>query len=124
MAAQRSRCGRYILSCGFFYLLSICLLFFLTYSQPSQIGCLPYFHTRCGPSANLGCRSKTCCMQLAGNAGCKKIAKYSPSAYHRTTLSGHIFATKAHIDNRKKLVKQHYLLHMFPQHGELWPTNG
>jgi len=27
-----------------------------------------------------------------------------PSAQHRTTLSGYIFATKAHIDNRKKLL--------------------
>ena len=33
--------------------------FFLAYSQPSQIGCLPYFHTWCGLSANLGCRSET-----------------------------------------------------------------
>jgi len=32
------------------------LLFFLAYSQPSQIGCLPYFHIWCGLSANLGCR--------------------------------------------------------------------
>jgi len=31
----------------------------------------------------------------------------SPSGHHRTTLSGYIFATKAHIDNRKKIVKQH-----------------
>jgi len=31
-----------------------------------------------------------------------------PSGHHRTTSSGHIFATKARIDNRKKkLVKQH-----------------
>ena len=30
---------------------------------------------------------------------------------HRTTLSGYIFATKACIDNRKKLVKQQYLFH-------------
>jgi len=28
----------------------------------------------------------------------------SPSRHHRTTLSGHIFATKACIDNRKKLL--------------------
>jgi len=42
----------------------------------------------------------------------QKIAKNSPSECHRTTLSGCIFATKAHIDNRKKLVKQQYLLHM------------
>ena len=42
-----------------------------------------------------------------------KIAKNSPSAHHRTTLSGCIFATKACIDNRKKkLAKQQYLLHM------------
>jgi len=32
----------------------------------------------------------------------QKLAKKSPSAHHRTTLSGYIFATKAHIDNRKK----------------------
>jgi len=36
----------------------------------------------------------------------QKIAKNSPSAHHRITLSGYIFATKAHIDNRKKIVKQ------------------
>jgi len=29
------------------------LLFFLTYSQRLQIGCLPYFHTWYGLSANL-----------------------------------------------------------------------
>jgi len=32
----------------------------------------------------------------------QKIAKNSPSAHHRTTLSGYIFATKARIDNQKK----------------------
>jgi len=32
----------------------------------------------------------------------QKIAKNSPSGHHRTTLSGYIFATKVHIDNRKK----------------------
>jgi len=31
-----------------------------------------------------------------------KIAKKSPSAHHRTTLSGCTFATKARINNRKK----------------------
>jgi len=61
-------------SCGFFcFLLSFCV--FLTYSQPSQIGCLPYFHTWCWPSANLGCRSEMCCMRLAENTGCKKLPK-------------------------------------------------
>jgi len=39
-----------------------------------------------------------------------KIAKNSPSGHHRTTLSGYIFATKALIDNQKKIAKQQYLL--------------
>ena len=59
-------------------------------------------------------------VRLAANTGRKK----SPSRHHRTTLSGHVFATKAYIDNRKTPVKQQYLLHMFPQYGELRPTNG
>jgi len=88
-------------SCGFFffYLLSS---FFRRLHQPSQIGCVPYFHTWCGLSANLGCISETCCTRLAENTGRKKIAKNSPSAHYRTTMSGYIFATKARIDNRKK----------------------
>jgi len=60
-----------------------------------------YFHTWCGLSANLGCSSETRCTRLAGNAGHKKSPK-SPSAHHRTTLSGYIFTTKARIDDRKK----------------------
>jgi len=32
----------------------------------------------------------------------QKIAKNSPSVHHRRTLLGHIFTTKAHIDNWKK----------------------
>ena len=59
------------LPCGFFCL----LLLFLTYSQPSQIGCLPYLHTRCGLIANLGCMSETCCTRLASNTGRKKLPK-------------------------------------------------
>jgi len=49
----------------FFYLLLLSSSFFLAYSQPSQIGCLPYFPTWCGLSANLKCRSETCCTRLA-----------------------------------------------------------
>jgi len=40
-----------------------------------------------------------CCTRLAANTGRKK----SPSAHHRTTLSGCVFATKVRIDNRKKV---------------------
>jgi len=83
MAVLWNRADCYILSVvsSSFYLLL--LLFFLAYSQPSQIGCLPYFHTWYGLSANLECRSETCCMRLAENTGCnrsqKKFAICAPS---------------------------------------------
>ena len=64
-----------------------------------------------------------CCTQLA-EIQYTKIAKNSPSGHHRTTLSGYVLATKAHIDNRKKLFKWQYLPHMSPQYGELRPTVG
>jgi len=50
----------------------------------------------------------------------QKWRKKSPSAHHRTTLSGYIFAIKACTDNRK----QQYPLHMSLQYGELRPTSG
>ena len=43
----------------------------------------------------------------------QKKSPKSPSGHHRTTLLGYIFATKPHIDNRKKLVKQQYVRQMF-----------
>jgi len=49
--------------------------------------------------------------------------KNLPSGHHSTTLSGYIFATMAHIDSRKKLMKQQYLPHMSLQYGELRPTS-
>ena len=54
----------------------------------------------------------------------QKSRQKSPSGHHRTNLTGYIFATKARIDNRKKLVKQQYLLWMSPQYGELRHTSG
>jgi len=54
----------------------------------------------------------------------QKWRKKSPSAHHCTTLSGYIFATKARIDNRKKRVKQQYLVQTSLQYGELRPTSG
>jgi len=41
-----------------------------------------------------------CCTRLAEYTGRKNL----PSRHHRTSLSGHIFATKACIDNRKNLL--------------------
>jgi len=54
----------------------------------------------------------------------RKRRKKSPSGHHPTTLSGCIFATKACIDNRKKIVKQQYVLHVSPQYSELGSTSG
>jgi len=54
----------------------------------------------------------------------QKSRQKSPSGHHCTTLSGYIFATKARIDNRKKLAKHQYVLHMSPQYGELRHTSG
>ena len=86
-------------SCGFY------LLFFLAYFQRSQVGCLPYFYTWCGLSANLEYRSEMCYMCLAENTG----RKNSPSAHHCTVLLGYILSTKAYIENQKKIVKHQYI---------------
>jgi len=62
-----------------------------------------------------------------GKYSTQKIANKSPSGRHRTVLLGYIFATKARIDNWKKLVKQEkqqYLIHMSSQYGELQSTSG
>jgi len=67
-------------------------------SSSSFFGCLPYFHTWCGLSANLECRSEMCCTLFAENTGCKNL----PSGHHCTTLTRYIFARKACIDNQKK----------------------
>ena len=76
--------------------------------------------THGGPSANLDCRSEMYCMRLTGNAGRKK----SPSPHHCTTLSGHIFATKARVDSPKRIVKEQCLPHMSSQYGEILLTSG
>ena len=54
------------LPCG--YYLSI---FFPRLISAAGDGCLPYFHTWCGLSANLECRSKMCGTQIAANTGRK-----------------------------------------------------
>jgi len=71
MAAVWNRSRHYTFILWFLLLSSS---FFLAYSQPSQIGCLPYFHTWCGLCANLECRSENCCTRLA-----KKFGIWPPS---------------------------------------------
>jgi len=78
-------------------------------------------HTWCGLSANLGCMSEMCCMRLAENTGCKT----SPKIRHLgviAQLCRAISSQQRHVSTiGKKLVKQQYLLHMYPQYGELGP---
>jgi len=62
-------------------------LHFLAYSQSPQIGCLPYFHTWCGPG---WCefRMQVWIVLHAARWKCRtqNVAKKSPSAHRRTTL--------------------------------------
>jgi len=106
MAALCNRADHHIFVLWFF-LLSIFLIF-LAYSQPSQIGCLPYFHIWCGLSTNLGCRSETCCTRLAESTARKK----SPKIRHLGTIAQLCLATSSqrrHISTiGKKPVKQQY----------------
>ena len=77
MSALRTRCGHYVFALWF-----LSIFFFLVWSQRPHIGCLPYFGTWCGFSANLERRSEMCCKRLTGNTGRKtdaKIAIWSPA---------------------------------------------
>jgi len=81
-------------------------------------------HMVCDLSSNLRCRSETCCMRSWLKIQDAKSRQKSPSGHHRTTLSGYIFATKAHIDNRKTLLSSNISSTCPPQYGELRPTSG
>jgi len=61
-----------------------------------------------------------CCTRLAEI----QDAKSSPSAHHRTNLSGYVVPTKACISTIEKIVKQQYILDMVPQYGKPRPISG
>jgi len=63
----------------------VCIFFFSSPNLSGRIAdnYLPYCYTWCGLSANLGCRSKTCCTRLAENTGRKK----SPKNRHLHTIA-------------------------------------
>jgi len=124
MVAISNRAEHYIFILSFVLSFFFFLLFFLAWSQPLQIGCLPYFHIWCGLSANLRCRSETCCTWLAENTGRKKVAKnrhlgiiaqlcraISSQLRHTSTIG-------------KQTVKHQYLVHKSPQYYELRHTSG
>jgi len=118
IAALWNRAGHYI-----FVLWFLSIFFSLACYQPSQIGCLPYFHTWCGLSANLWCRFETCGTRLAENTGRKK----SPKIRHLgtiTQLCRAISSQLRHVSTIGKIVKEQYLLHMSLQYGELRRTSG
>jgi len=72
-------------------------------------------------SANLECRSETCCARLVANVGRKKSSK----SRHLGTfpqLCRAISSQLRHVSTIGK--RQQYLLHMSPQYGELRPTCG
>jgi len=86
------------LVCSFFL-----LPFFVAYSQRSEIGCLPYFHTWCARIVRILNAGLKC---AAGGSpkiqDAKKSPKNSPSGHHNdTNLSCCILASKTCIDNRK-----------------------
>ena len=83
MAALRSRCGHSIFVLWFLLSSVYLYSFFLAYSQPSQIGCLPYFHTWCGLSSNSGCRLKRAAsgsLEMHDAKNGQKFAICAPSA--------------------------------------------
>jgi len=61
-----------------------------------------------------------CGTWLAENTGRKK----SPKIRHLGNIAQLCRAARHVSTIGKKLAKQQYVLHMFPQYGELWPTNG
>jgi len=98
LAALWNRAGHYIFALWLFSSFNLFSLRILSRCR------LDVCHTStqwCGLSANLRCRSETCCTRLAENTG-RKARQKSPSGHHRTTLSGYIVATKTRIDNRKR----------------------
>ena len=98
--------------------------FYLFFSPSLVRRRLGVSHTWRGLSADLRCRSETCCTRLAENTGCKNLPK-NRHLGTITQLCGAMSSQLRHASTiGKKVVKQQYLLHMSPQYGELWPTIG
>jgi len=112
-------------SCGFFFSFFFLSFFPGLFSAVAHwMTCLLYFHAWCGLSANLRCRSVTCCTRLTENTGRKK----SPKIRHLGTIAQLCQAIPSQLKHLlttgKKLVKQQYLPHISTQYGKLRPTSG
>ena len=110
LTALRDRADHYIFAL-WFLLSSSSSFFFLSFFFSRLISAVAdWMYTivaqRCGLGANLRCRSEKCCTRLAENTRRKK----SPKTCHLGTIGQlcwaipYIFATKARINNRKKLL--------------------
>jgi len=63
----------YVIGQAIIFFLWVLSSFFFFFSSPNLSGRrLDAYHTWCGLSANLECRSEMCCTQLAEYTGCKK----------------------------------------------------
>ena len=123
-ALWRNRAGHYI------FVLLFLSFFFLSFSFPRLISAVAdwmsiiYFDTWGGLSENLKCRSEMCRTRLAGNAGHKNCKKIAVWALSHNFVGLYLRNEGTYRRSEKKLVKQQYVMQMFPQYGELRPTNG
>jgi len=104
---------------------SVFYFVFLAYSQPSPIRCLPYFHTWCGLSTNLGFRSETCCKRLDEIHEAKNLQKN----FNLRTIAQVCRAISSqlrHVSSIGKHRKQQYRPHggAHNKNCELRPTSG
>ena len=122
MVALWNRADHYIFILWFLLLSSI----FLFFSSPNLCRRrLDVCHTSThgvALTANLRCRSETCCTRLAANTGRKKSSKIC----HLGTIAQLCRAISLQLRHvstiGKTLFKKQYLLHMSPQYSELRPT--
>jgi len=103
MAAQKGQAIIFC-SCGFFLLLS---LFFSSILSGRR---LDVYHAATHDVALV--RIQNACLKSAVRGSLKiqdaKITQKSPSAHHRTTLSGYIFATKAVVPCQNKIILKNF----------------
>jgi len=100
------------------------LLFFPRLISAVAYSMLPYFHTWCGLSANLGCRSEMCCMRLAENTGRKKslnICNLRPIAQLCQSISSQL----RHVSTMRKNFLNSNISSTPPHNmANFWTTNG
>jgi len=128
MAALRSRCGHYIFALWFLLSSSSFYLFPRLISTVADWLSAILQHM-VWPQCEFRMQVWNVLHAARWKIQDAKNCQNSPSAHYRTTLSGYIVATKARIDNRKKLVKQqclprcpHNIVNFGPLAAEIGPV--